>query len=226
MQNFEFTEYNPFTLTGRPSNHFGGINYAALRPTERHRFKSRHSGGYLVEFDLSGFHLYLLYLIIGMEFPKNVYEYLKQFYPEDVNAKDYTFRQIYGGIDKNLIGISPFKEIYNFQQTTYSRYLAGTLTTFLFNRPIRIPSLNSNKVFNYMLQNLETEFNSEIIDSIIRITNKLHTKLVLYTYDSFLIDYSPADGIDTLRQISKAFEGVPFHVKVGTNYGEMTAVNI
>ena len=35
--NLVFTEYNPFTVTGRPSNRHGGVNYAALNKTDGSR---------------------------------------------------------------------------------------------------------------------------------------------------------------------------------------------
>jgi len=43
----EWTQYNPYTITSRPSNTFGGINYAALNKDDgtRSRFVSRFDGG-------------------------------------------------------------------------------------------------------------------------------------------------------------------------------------
>ena len=42
---YVFSEYNLFTSTGRPSNRFGGINFAALNKKDgsRERFISRYS---------------------------------------------------------------------------------------------------------------------------------------------------------------------------------------
>ena len=39
----EYTQYNPYTSTGRPSNRYNGINYAALNKEDgtRDRFVSR-----------------------------------------------------------------------------------------------------------------------------------------------------------------------------------------
>jgi hypothetical protein len=49
----EYTKYNLWSITGRPSNAFGGVNYAALNKEDgsRERFISRFSKGKLVEFD-------------------------------------------------------------------------------------------------------------------------------------------------------------------------------
>jgi len=226
---FERCEFNPFTLTGRPSNHFNGINYAALNKSDgsRQRFKSRFESGFLIEIDLSGFHLYLIYLIIGQKFPENIYEELSKFYPKDENPKDYTFKQIYGGIDKDLLGIEPFTSINDLSKQTFIQYKTGQLKSFLYDREMKLEEgLGQWKVFNYMLQNLETEFNMEIIQKLNSFLREKTSKLILYTYDSFLIDYNRDDGKETLRGIMEIFTDIPVHVKAGLNYNEMKLIKL
>jgi len=225
---FEHCEHNPFTLTGRPSNHFNSINYAALTKEDgsRKRFISRYENGFLVEIDLSGFHLYLIYMILGQKFPENVYEELNQYYPEEVNPKDFTFKQIYGGIDESLLEIEPFKSIKGLTNGIYEQYKRGTLKTFLFDRPINISGLSPTKLFNYMLQNLETEFNARLLNELNQRLIQKETKLILYTYDSFLFDYSPNDTMQIFKEIIDVFKDVPFRLKVGTNYHEMKSIKI
>lgn len=226
---FEFCEYNPFTLTGRPSNHFNGINYAALNKEDgsRKRFISRFEDGILIEVDLSGFHLYLIYLILGLEFPKNIYSTLGKYYPEGVDPKEYTFKQIYGGIDKNLRGIDPFKQIDLLIQQIFISYKTGNLKTFLFDKPMVLePGLNQTKVFNYMLQNLETEFNANLLESINKFLKNKDSKLILYTYDSFLIDFNVKEGSSVLKELMDIFHGIPFKVKAGNNYHELQLINL
>lgn len=220
---FEYTEYHPFTLTGRPSNHVNQINYAALNKEDgsRKRFVSRHKNGFLLEIDLSGFHLYLIYMILGQTFPTDVYETLAQYYPTGVDPKNYTFKQIYGGIDENLREIEPFKSIVNLQRGIFENYKQGKLKTFLFDRPIRLEGLTQTKLFNYMLQNLETEFNARLLNEINQRLATKQTKLILYTYDSFLFDFSLSDGKELLQEIKQIFNEIPFHLKVGKNYHEL-----
>ena len=66
-----YSEYNPFTSTGRPSNRFGGLNFAALNKTDgsRKQFISRFKEGVLVEFDFDAYHPRLIGDIVGYEFP-------------------------------------------------------------------------------------------------------------------------------------------------------------
>lgn len=228
---FEFCEYNPFTLTGRPSNHFNNINYSALNKNDgsREKYVSRHKNGFLFEIDLSGFHLYLIYTILGLEFPRNVYEELSKYYPPEEDPKTYTFKQIYGGIAKELQNIEPFKSISDLSKNIYIQYKTDNLKTFLYDRPIdskTIDSDNQNKVFNYMLQNLETEFNNELLTKINLFLSDKFSKLVLYTYDSFLIDYCIDDPKGTLKGIIDIFEKIPIHVKAGLNYQDLKEIRI
>jgi len=229
--NPEKCEYNPYTLTGRPSNHFGNINYAALNKSDgsRKRFVSRYSKGVLVEIDFSGFHLYLIYSILGLPFPEQVYVELSKYYPEGVNPKDYTFKQIYGGVEEGLRDIEPFKYINELVFALYKKFINDELFTFIFEKPIikeHYDNITPTKLFNYMLQNLETEFNAEILKRINELLTTYNTKLILYTYDSFLFDYDPADTIQVFKEIIQILGGVPFHLKVGTNYDEMRKINI
>lgn len=228
---FEHCEYNPFTLTGRPSNHFNNVNYAALNKSDgtRKRFVSRNKNGFLVEIDLSGFHLYLLYTILGQEFPHNVYEELSKYYPDNVESKEYTFKQIYGGIEESLLKIEPFQSINELSKQIFIQYKTDTLKTFLFDRKINvknIPGLTQWKLFNYMLQNLETEFNATLLERLNNLLREKETKLVLYTYDSFLFDYSPNDTTNIFKEIIAVFDRIPFHIKVGNNYHELKLIKI
>mgnify|MGYP000446835404 CR=1 FL=1 len=225
----EFCEYNLFTLTGRPSNHFNNINYAALNKEDgsRKRFTSRFDKGFLMEIDLSGFHLYLIYTILGLKFPENIYNELSKYYPKNENPKEYTFKQIYGGIDKELQEIDPFKSINNLIRQTFISYKTGNLKTFLFDKPMILESnLSQTKVFNYMLQNLETEFNANLLESINKFLRERNSKLILYTYDSFLIDFSMEDGNKVLKELIGLFGDIPFKIKVGTNYHELKNIRV
>lgn len=226
---FEKCEFNPFTLTGRPSNHFNGINYAALNKSDgsRERFSSRHQNGFLIEIDLSGFHLYLIHLIIGQEFPENIYQELSKYYPKDEDPKNYTFKQIYGGIDKDLLGIEPFTSINELSKSTFIQYKSGNLKSFLYDKEMKLEEgLGQWKVFNYLLQNLETEFNMGIIQRLNSLLRETETKLILYTYDSFLIDFSKQDEKPLLKKIIDIFETIPFHIKAGMNYNEMKLITL
>lgn len=215
------TQYNPYTLTGRPSNHFAGINYAALSIDQRRRYTTRYVNGFLIEVDLSGFHLHLLYSIVGLPIPDDIYKSLSEYYPNDVDPKEYTFRQIYGGIDRLLLDQSPFFEIDQLADTLFNAYSQGNLTTLLHGRKFILPKgLSKWKLLNYCLQSLETEHNMGLIDDCLKLN------LILYTYDSFLFDTESGKLVETVESIKSIFADLKYKVKIGRNYGEMKIVNL
>lgn len=76
-----FSQYNIYTSTGRPSNRFGGINYAALNAKDGSRtsFVSRYGeNGRIVVVDYTAFHPRIICMLTGYQMPvdTNVYSYL------------------------------------------------------------------------------------------------------------------------------------------------------
>ena len=111
--NFVYTEYNPYTTTGRPSNRFDSVNYSALNKETgiRKAFKSRFgNNGFLLQFDYDAYHIRLLGGLLGYQFPskENMHEHLGKYYfgkdilsqEEYEQSKGITFKLLYGGIEK------------------------------------------------------------------------------------------------------------------------------
>jgi hypothetical protein len=87
-----------------------------------------------------------------------------------------------------------------------------------------LADMNANKLFNYLLQASETEYNIKRVLDLNKLLLSYQTKLVLYTYDSFLFDYDMQDGRQMLIDIrdSMSLSGkFPVKIKAGTNYHEM-----
>ena len=63
-----YTQYNFKTLTGRPSNKFKGVNYAALNKEngQRECFIPRNDN--FIEFDIGAYHPTLLAKLVGYDF--------------------------------------------------------------------------------------------------------------------------------------------------------------
>jgi len=82
--------------------------------------------------------------------------------------------------------------------------------------------MNKLKLFNYVIQNQETLANVSKIERINQYLEekKLRTKLVLITYDSFLLDFSANDGKKTLLALKTILEedGMIVKHKHGLNY--------
>ena len=114
-----YTKYNFFTSTGRPSNRFGGINFAALNKQDDTRkcFVSRYEDGQLLEVDFKAYHPHIIAHLCDYDFGnENVYEHLAKYYfdtltptkEQTTKAKEFTFNQMYGGINKKYLDIEFF----------------------------------------------------------------------------------------------------------------------
>ena len=235
--NLLFSEYNIFTSTGRPSNRFGGINFAALNKDDgsREPFQSRYGkNGMLVEYDFDSYHVRLIADIIGYKFPNgSVHKYLgDQYGIDDYNeSKGMTFKLLYGGIPKEVSDNIPFfgkvSEYIKIKWREYKR--SFSVKSDIYNREIKgqnLFNMNSNKLFNYLIQLDETENNMNVITGIKDYLKDKHTKLVLYNYDSFLFDYCQKDGKNILNEIKNIIENnkFPTKVKAGKNYDSLVDV--
>ena len=232
----EYTKYNLWSITGRPSNSFGGINYAALNKADgsRERFISRFNDGKLVEFDFDAYHLRLIAKMINYKFPStSIHTYLgKYYFGKDLITKDeynesksVTFKILYGGVPKEFENIPFFSEVKRYIFQVWDIYKRkGYVETPIFKRKLRVENLKSRDMkpqtlFNYMIQAMETEQNVLIIESIQEMLKRHQTKLVLYTYDALLFDLHPneTDLLSTIRD--KMI--YPVKCKTGHNYNKM-----
>jgi hypothetical protein len=63
-----------------------------------------------------------------------------------------------------------------------------------------------------------------MLSKLIPFIREYKSKLILYSYDSFLIDYNLNDGVEFLREVKKIIESngtFPTSVSKGLNYNEM-----
>ena len=206
-----YSNYNLWTTTGRPSNSFGSVNFAALPPEKRKGFIAEND--YLVEFDFDAYHLRLIADLVDYDFGKEpVHEHLAKWYECSYEeSKQKTFRLLYGGIDKQTREKVPFFDLtHNYINKKWNEINTHNLvSTDIYRRKLLFKNyedLNRNKVFNYLIQALETESNIKKILSIQHYLLKKKTKLVLYGYDSFLFDFSQQDGVETLKDIKSILE--------------------
>jgi hypothetical protein len=84
--------------------------------------------------------------------------------------------------------------------------------------------MNPNKLFNYLLQAIETEHNIFIINEAHTVLNEYNSKLILYTYDSMLFDFKMDDGIELLLKLRDTISQnnkFPVKIKAGGNYHNM-----
>ena len=225
VDEFIYTQYNLNTLTTRPSNTFGGINFSTLNKDngERECFIPRND--VFLEMDISAYHPTLLSHLLDYTFDSDdIHGHFATMYDVDyARAKEITFKQLYGGIWKE------YRDIPFFQKA--QAYIDDLWDTFNYGGYIECPvskhrfikremeDMNPQKLLNYVLQNLETANNVLILYDIFKVLRGKNTKLVLYVYDSFLFDFDKNEK-GVMLQILGIFNKYKLQTKIkkGTNY--------
>ena len=228
-----YSEYNIFTSTGRPSNRFGGTNFAALNKKDGSRkpYISRFKSGVLVEMDYDAYHLRLIGDRINYEFGKDsVHEHMAKFYGVDYEeSKRMSFQYLYGHIPYEVSQINPFFcKVEDYIKELWSEYnnkefiLSDIYSKRIYRK--NLTDMNANKLFNYTIQLMETENNMKVLSELIPKIKDYKSKLILYSYDSFLLDFNMEDGLDYIMKVKEILEQkgkYPVKVSWGLNYHEM-----
>ena len=217
-----YTQYNLSTTTRRPSNAFNSINFAALNKDSGAR-SSFIPENKFVEIDISAYHPHLAAKLIGYDFGDlDVHKAFAEMYGVSYEeSKQITFRQLYGGIYKQYEHLEYFQMVKAFINKAWNEFE----TTGKYKVPIsgyifeteRLENMNPQKLFNYILQNVESAVNTYILMDIHKLLRGKQTKIVLYTYDSFLFDVVE-EGIE--QQIQNIFKKYKLSTKTkyGTSY--------
>lgn len=238
-----YSRYNYHTTTGRPSNAYGGFNYAAMNKEDgtRAAFISRHTEGALVEMDFDSYHVRLIAKLIGYDLPDtSIHDYLGRFYfgveeltqQQREESKSITFRLLYGGIDKEFLTIPFFQQVNDFVFTLWATWKrSGCIKTPIIGRSIckdQVTNMTSYKLFNYYLQATETEVSVKKLAELQKYLQDYETCIILYTYDSVLFDVPLSEAKGLLPQIKNIMEkgNFPVKCKVGDIYDKMRTITL
>ena len=214
-----YTQYNLNTTTTRPSNKFNHVNFAALNKKNGERRAFIPQNDKFVEYDIVASHINLAAKLIHYSFPDpDVHLYFSKMYKVDrKKAKELTFKQLYGGIFKEYQNLDFFQQLNTFILNKYKEYTSnGYITTPISNYKISVGEIKPQKLFNYLLQSYETALNIEILYQIIKLLRGYNSNIVLYTYDSFLIDYD--ENEDLLQEIQQIFTNFEINTTTKTGY--------
>lgn len=233
------TNFYLHNTTGRFSNKFDNVNFLALNKSDENRemFISRFDNGLLLEFDFDSYHLRLISKLIRYPLPedKSVHIYLAERYfnktistKEDYEeAKSISFKALYGYEENSYMQIPFFSKVYELRNKLWESFQnEGFIKTPITKRKLsskNLENMNKSKLFNYFLQMVETEFSIIFIYEVCNILKDKLSKIVLYTYDSILIDYNREDGNELINEIKNAI--TTSKLKIGKNYKEMKEVS-
>jgi hypothetical protein len=225
-----YTSYNLYNITSRPTNAYNGLNFLAL-PKDKSRQAFVPSNDRFIELDFDGYHVRLIANLLGVEIPENesIHIHLgRQYYgkqelteEEYQDSKKHTFRQLYNGVEDDYKSIDLFAQVDEFVHAMWQQY-KDTGYLELPNGSVLASGIsNSQKLFNYYIQCLETVNNVKKLAKLKEALQGKKTKVVLVVYDSMLIDYAAEDGKETLKLIKDILEedGYLVKAKLGDNYG-------
>ena len=216
--NITYTYYNLYNNTSRPTNAFNSVNYAAIPKTDEHRKCIHPTNDYFVEFDFDGYHVRLLCDELKYELTKESahMQLAKKYFKKSVigdkeyaKAKQINFHALYGRIPEQNKDVDIFVKIQEFINSLWIQYQGlGVVSNSMSDKPFteELKDMNPQKLMNYLMQSLETSRNILILKEVLRYLQDKKTKVVLYTYDALLFDFSKEDGKDTLKELQVILE--------------------
>ena len=219
-----YTEYNPYTITGRPSNRHAGVNFSALNKKDGSRevFIPK-EGKLFLQFDYDAYHPRIIGDIVGYELPKtSVHQWLAEQYGCGYDeGKGITFQLLYGGIPEEFLENEFFKKVNDFIELFWKNtQKCGWIQTTKRRIPLEfVEEPNAQKVFNYLLQSMETEYNIEVL---CKLKEEGLPLPILYVYDSFLFEFDDTE-VETIKKVKEVLEGrgFPVSVEYGKNYSDV-----
>ena len=221
-----YTYYNLYNITSRPTNAFNSVNYAAIPKTDKHRKSFKPLNDFFVEFDFDGYHVRLLCEQLGYDLTNESahMQLAKKYFKKSVigdeeysKAKQINFQALYGRIPEKYKDVDIFVKIQEFINSLWIKYEGlGVVNNPMSDKPFteELKDMNPQKLMNYLMQSLETSRNILILKEVLRYLQDKKTKVVLYTYDALLFDFSKEDGKNTLNEIQTILEsGKKYPVK-------------
>jgi len=230
--------YNYCTTTGRPTNNFNGISLSTLKHNTGERDSFEASNDILVEMDFEGYHPRIIAHLIDYKIDKNesIHTQLAKMYFETneivpemyKKSKELTFQQMYGGIKKDYLKYEYFSKAQQLVDILWKEFnTKGYIETAIAKRKLlkdNYKNMSPQKLFNYYIQAFETEYNFNILSKLFKLLENKKSKIVLYVYDSILVDFSLEDGKETLQAIKDTISSdFPVKLKKGYTYSSLEA---
>jgi hypothetical protein len=181
--------------------------------------------------DYDAYHLRLIADVVDYQFPNgSVHKHMAKLYGVGYDeAKGLSFQYLYGHIPDDVIKSNPFfKKVQKYIDQIWNNYKSNNfIESDIYNKRIykkNLSDMNKNKVFNYLIQLMETESNMSMLTKLLPKIKGYKSKLILYNYDSFLFDFHIKDGLEFIKMVKGTIEQkkkYPVKIAKGWNYHEM-----
>lgn len=224
--------YMWYTATSRPSNSWDGFNFSAMNKKDgtRNKIRSRFDGGKIVQFDYDAFHIKLLAKILEYKFEKHPYEQIREELNINMDYDDFKskiFQNIYGNITYDFMNHPFFQAIQMVIDDLWNQYESnGRVESHFYGKLFSdIKEETPNKIFNYVLQSLETEYNVKKIKDVLPLFKDRQSVFMLYLYDAFVFDIHP-DEMYLIKDLTNAFQTDNMSIKIyiGDTFGDIKQI--
>jgi hypothetical protein len=223
---YVYTQYNFNTLTRRPSNTFKGVNYAALNKSNKEREAFIPRNDYFIDLDVSAYHPTILSRLVGYDYGDgDIYGVLAQIYKmEREEAKILTLKQINSKALAEWEDAEFFKKVGEYKSEMWEKLqregvVEVPISKYKFLKS-ELEDMNPGKLLNYLLQGVEVAMNVKIMWDMFRVLRGKKTKVVLCTYDAWLLDVVDTEGEAVMKDIANIFKKykLNYTIKKGMNY--------
>ena len=210
------TLYNLYNTTTRPTNAFNNINFAALPKENGARKALVPQNDYFIEYDFTAYHPSIISNFFNYQLTSTPYLHLGEILNvSEQEAKEITFQNLYGGVRKEFRDKPFFKQVYEKTYDFWSEFERNGLITLPNGRVIlNNGEFTPSKLFNYYIQSLETMSNVEILQKVFKYLENKQSNIVLYVYDSILLDFNKEDGISLVKDVKNILESTGYFVKM------------
>jgi len=232
-----YTQYNLYNFTSRPSNSFNGINFAALKKLDGTREFIIPKEEYLFEFDMRAYHLLISAKLIEYEFvEEDIHTEMGKMYfqKEELTEEEYkkskqlSFKMMNGGVFPQYKHVPFWQKLEKYIEGIWITMQENGYAELVGGRKIKLSEISNptpQKIYNYIIQSAETYYNIQNIKLLLKYLEDKNSSCILYTYDSYLIDYNN-DNKSILKDIKTLIEqsGFKSSVAYGKDYNNLKKI--
>jgi hypothetical protein len=231
-----YTSYNLYNPSLRPTMSKSSINLLNLPKNNNSRELIISSNGYLFEYDYKGFHLSILCKLLKHELQyKDVYTQLyNEIHKTELQAlekeqheeiKNEFFQIMFSEILNTEHDSELLKKVLNFKKYLLEGFENNGFIKSPFTKEIYFhETFTTKNIFSIFFRICETELNVKTLLNIQDFLKGKLTKLILYQFDSFIIDWHKEDGKEILKDLKKIIEtedNYKVSISYGKNFNEM-----